>query len=123
MPTSPPGSQRTVAHFNSDIGIDGAVGITRKQLNPYEEARAVKAMLDRGLTESGAAQALCWHKAGVSARLKLLELPERGQQLIGTGVIPLSAVDQRAQSAPPPRCSTRSSRYSARKLFTPSAVS
>jgi hypothetical protein len=31
--------------------------ITRKQLNPYEEAKAVKAMLDRGLTEDGAAQA------------------------------------------------------------------
>ena len=68
--------------------------ITRKQLNPYEEARAVKAMIDRGLTENGAAQALGWHKARVSARLKLLELPERGQQLIGTGVIPLGAVDQ-----------------------------
>ena len=68
--------------------------ITRKQLNPYEEARAVKAMIDRALTENGAAQALGWHKARVSARLKLLELPERGQQLIGTGVIPLGAVDQ-----------------------------
>ena len=36
--------------------------ITRKQLNPYEEAKAVKAMLDRGLTEDGAAQALGWPK-------------------------------------------------------------
>ena len=34
--------------------------IARKQLNPYEEARAVKAMVDRGLTEEGAAQALGW---------------------------------------------------------------
>ena len=30
----------------------------RKQLNPHEEALAVKAMLDRGLTADGAAQAL-----------------------------------------------------------------
>jgi ParB/RepB/Spo0J family partition protein len=30
--------------------------ITRKQLNAYEEALAVKAMLDRNLTEDGAAQ-------------------------------------------------------------------
>ena len=36
--------------------------ITRKQLNPYEEAKAVQAMLDRGLTEDGAAQALGWPK-------------------------------------------------------------
>lgn len=68
--------------------------ITRKQLNPYEEARAVKAMLDRGLTEDGAAQALGWPKNRVTARVKILELPERGQQLIGEGVIHLAAVDQ-----------------------------
>jgi ParB/RepB/Spo0J family partition protein len=68
--------------------------IARKQLNPYEEARAVKAMLDRGLTEDGAAQALGWAKARVTARVKVLELPERAQQLVGAGAIPLSAVDQ-----------------------------
>src|ERR671937_632920 len=68
--------------------------ITRKQLNPYEEARAVKAMLGRGLTEDGAAQALGWPKQRVTARVKLLELPERAQQLVGEGVIPLAAVDQ-----------------------------
>jgi ParB/RepB/Spo0J family partition protein len=68
--------------------------ITRKQLNPYEEAKAVRAMLDQPLTVDGAAQALGWPKARVTARVKLLELPERAQQLIGEGVIPLSAVDQ-----------------------------
>src|SRR5215204_3068238 len=68
--------------------------IARKQLNPYEEAKAVRAMLDRGLTETGAAQALGWPKARVSARVKLLELPERAQQLIGDGMIALSAIDR-----------------------------
>src|SRR4051812_31836601 len=68
--------------------------ITRKQLNPYEEAKAVRAMLDRGLTEDGAAQALGWPKQRVSARVKILELPERAQQLLGDGVIHLAAVDQ-----------------------------
>src|SRR4051794_17038631 len=68
--------------------------ITRKQLNPYEEAKAVRAMLERGLTEDGAAQALGWPKQRVTARVKLLELPERAQQLIGEGVIHLAAVDQ-----------------------------
>jgi ParB/RepB/Spo0J family partition protein len=67
--------------------------ITRKQLNPYEEARAVKAMLDRGLTEDGAAQALGWAKQRVTARVKLLELPDRAQQLIGEGELPLACVD------------------------------
>src|SRR5450755_3647258 len=50
-------------------------------------------MLDRGLSEDGAAQALGWPKARVTARMKLLELPERAQQLTGQGVIPLSAVE------------------------------
>jgi hypothetical protein len=68
--------------------------ITRKQLTAYEEAKAVCAMLERGLTEDGAAQALGWPKARVAARVKILELPERAQQLIGDGVIALSAVDQ-----------------------------
>ncbi len=75
--------------------VDRAVeNIARKQLNPYEEAKAVRAMLDRGFSEDGAAQALGWPKARVTARAKLLELPERAQQLIGDGVIALAAVDQ-----------------------------
>src|ERR671930_2403472 len=67
--------------------------ITRKQLNPYEEARAVKAMLDRGLTEDGAATALGWPKNRVTARVKILELPVRAQQLIGEGIIHLASLD------------------------------
>jgi hypothetical protein len=51
-------------------------------------------MLDRGLSEDGAAQALGWPKARITARVKLLELPEQAQQLTGQGVIPLSAVEQ-----------------------------
>ena len=75
----------------SDRGIENVV---RKALSPYEEAVAVAAMLGRGLTEDGAAQALGWPKARVTARIRLLELPERAQQLTGQGVIPLSAVDE-----------------------------
>jgi len=67
--------------------------IARKQLSPYEEALAVKAMLDRNLTEDGAAQALGWPKVRVTARVKLLELPETAQKLVGTGAIPLACVD------------------------------
>src|SRR3954449_4634970 len=51
-------------------------------------------MLDRGLSEDGAAQALGWPKQRVSARVKILELPDRAQQLLGDGVIHLAAVDQ-----------------------------
>lgn len=68
--------------------------IARKQLNPYEEAKAVRAMLQRGLTEDGVAQALGWPKQRVTARVKVLELPERAQQFVGECVIHLAAVDQ-----------------------------
>ena len=68
--------------------------ITRLQLGPAEEAAAVQAMLENGLTEDGAAQALGWPKARVTARVKLLELPEKARELVGSGAIPLSAVDQ-----------------------------
>jgi hypothetical protein len=60
----------------------------------YEGAKAVRAMLDRGLTGGGAAQALGWPKARVTARVKVLELAERAQQLIGEGVIAWAATDE-----------------------------
>ena len=78
----------------SEASERAAENIVRSALNPYEEAIAVKAMLDRGLSEDGAAQALGWPKQRVTARVKLLELPEQAQQLTGQGVIPLSAVEQ-----------------------------
>ncbi len=71
-----------------------AENIVRSGLNPYEEAVAVCAMLDRGLTVDGAAQALGWNRARVTARVKLLELPELAQQMIGDGRLPLSSVEQ-----------------------------
>ena len=82
---------QTDAEAHVDRGLEN---IARKQLNPYEEAQAVRAMLDDGLTEAGAAQALGWPKARVTARVKLLELPELAQQMIGDGRVALSSVDQ-----------------------------
>jgi len=78
----------------SEASERAAENIVRSSLNPYEEAIAVKAMLDCGLTEDGTAQALGWPRQRVTARVKLLELPEQAQQLTGQGVIPLSAVEQ-----------------------------
>lgn len=70
-----------------------AENIVRSALNPAEEAAAVRAMLDRGLTVDGVAQALGWSRARVTARTRLLELPERARQSVGAGVIPLSAIE------------------------------
>ena len=70
-----------------------AENILRKGLTPLEEARSVQAMFDEGYTLDGAAKILGWAKQLVTARAKLLELPERAQQLVGTAEIPVSAVD------------------------------
>jgi ParB/RepB/Spo0J family partition protein len=70
-----------------------AENVTRKQLSPLEEARAVQAMLDEGYTADGVAQALGWSRQLVTARAKILRLPAVGQQLVGTGEIPVSAID------------------------------
>ena len=67
--------------------------VVRKQLTPLEEARAVQAMLDEGYTLDGAAQALGWTRQLVSARAKILKLPELAQQLVGAGEIPVSGVE------------------------------
>jgi ParB family chromosome partitioning protein len=67
--------------------------IARKQLNPYEEARAVAAMVDRGLTEDGAAQALGWPKHRVTQRAKLLSLPDDVAQAFGEGRLAMSSLD------------------------------
>ena len=80
---------------DSEIHVDRAIeNIARKQLNPYEEAQALRATLDDGLTDDGAAQALGWPKARVTARRRLLELPDAAQVMVGRGEIPLSAVER-----------------------------
>ncbi len=70
-----------------------AENVTRKQLTPLEEAKAVQAMLDEGYTLDGAAQALGWSRQLVTARAKILRLSEPGQALVGSAEIPVSAID------------------------------
>ena len=60
-----------------------AENVVRKALTPLEEARAVKHMLDEGYTLDGAATVLGWNRKLVSARARILELPESAQRLIG----------------------------------------
>jgi ParB/RepB/Spo0J family partition protein len=86
---------RAEIQADAEAPVDrGLENIARKQLDPYQEAQAVRAMLGDGLTEDGAAQALGWPRARVTARMRLLELPEAAQQMVGRGEIALSAVEQ-----------------------------
>ena len=50
--------------------------------------------LGNGITAS----VLGWSRALVTARAKILELPDAAQQLLGSGQLPVSAVDPRAFS-------------------------
>jgi ParB family chromosome partitioning protein len=66
-------------------GDQGAENVLRKTLTPLEEARAVEKMLADGYSVDGAATVLGWHKRRVTARQRILELPETAQTLVGTG--------------------------------------
>jgi ParB/RepB/Spo0J family partition protein len=69
-----------------------AENVVRKALSPLEEARAVQHMLAEGYTLDGAATVLGWSRQLVSARAKILELPDSAQRLLGTGELPVGAV-------------------------------
>ena len=82
--------------------------ILRKQLNPYEEAIAVKAMLDRGLSKAGAAEALGWSVARVDARVRLLRCPSASSSSSARGPSRCRASSRSSRSRPSsPRSSTR----------------
>jgi ParB/RepB/Spo0J family partition protein len=82
----------TVREQDGTSADSAAENVVRKALSPLEEAQAVKHMLDEGYTLDGAAMVLGWNRKLVSARAKILDLPEIAQQLIGRGELPVSAV-------------------------------
>lgn len=82
----------TIREQDGSSADSAAENVVRKQLNPLQEAHAIKHMLDEGYTLDGAATVLGWNRKLVSARAKILDLPEPAQQLIGSGELPVSAV-------------------------------
>jgi ParB/RepB/Spo0J family partition protein len=83
-----------------------AENVVRKAFSPLEEARAVKNMLDEGYSLDGAATVLGWSAKLVSARARILELPEVAQSLLGGGELPVSSVAtlERIAAASPALC-------------------
>ena len=61
--------------------------------DPVWRRRAVERMLADGYSVDGAATVLGWHKRRVTARQRILELPETAQTLGGTGEIPIAGID------------------------------
>jgi len=83
----------TVRDHGQASGDQAAENVLRKALTPLEEAKAVERMLGDGYTLDGAAQVLGWTRRLVTARARILELPAAAQTLVGTGEIPVGAID------------------------------
>jgi ParB/RepB/Spo0J family partition protein len=85
-----PGVYGDAQHEHTDRAVENMV---RKQLNPHEEAIAIRRILDEGKSEDQAADLLGMSKQLVTRRVKLLELPETAQRLVGDGTLTLATVD------------------------------
>jgi ParB/RepB/Spo0J family partition protein len=98
----------TVREHQGTSADRAAENVVRKALTPLEEARAVKSMLDEGYTRQGVATVLGWSVKLVSARARILDLPEAAQRLLGSGELPVSAVGtlERIAQASPQLCET-----------------
>jgi ParB/RepB/Spo0J family partition protein len=66
--------------------------IAREQLDPLEEARAFRRLLDAGLTRKGIAERLSVAQKRVTERLEILELPDELHTQVRDGTIPPGAV-------------------------------
>jgi ParB/RepB/Spo0J family partition protein len=85
-----PGVYGDAEHEHADRALEN---IVRKGLNPYEEAIAIKRILAEGKSEDQAAELLGMSKHLVTRRVKLLELPDTAQRLVGDGTLTLATVE------------------------------
>src|SRR5215210_839131 len=76
------------------LGLEDAVvaNQARKELDPIEEAKAFRRLLEAGLTKRGVAQEVGVAQRLVTDRLAMLELPEELWDRLADGRIPPSAV-------------------------------
>ena len=86
-------------------GLDVALvaNMSRVDLDPVEEARAMRRLIESGLTRKGVAERLSIPQARVRERLQLLELPQELWPRIADGSIPLAvakALDELAKIHP-----------------------
>ena len=85
-----PGFYGDANHEHTDRAVENMV---RKGLNPYEEAVAIQRVLDEGKSEEQAAELLGMTKHLVTRRVKLLELPDTAQRMVGDGTLALATVE------------------------------
>jgi ParB family transcriptional regulator, chromosome partitioning protein len=66
--------------------------LKREDLDPVEEAKAYRRLIEGGLTKKGAAEAVGVPQKTVTVRLQILEVPEKLHPAIASGAIALSSV-------------------------------
>ncbi len=79
-----------VCYFSDQevLEIQLVENIQRADLTPLEEARAFKHLLDAGMTQEKLAQKIGRTQGHVSNRVRLLELPDDLQEVVGSGRLP-----------------------------------
>jgi ParB/RepB/Spo0J family partition protein len=85
-----PGVYGDPEHEHTDRAVENMM---RKQLNPYEQAVAIRGSLDEGKSEKEAGELLGMSQNLVTRRVKLLELPDAAQRLVGEGKVSLESVE------------------------------
>jgi ParB/RepB/Spo0J family partition protein len=85
-----PGVYGDPEHEHTDRAVEN---IMHKTLNPYEEAVAIRRSLDEGKSEQQAGELLGMSKNLVTRRVKLLELPDAAQRLVGDGTLSRESVE------------------------------
>jgi len=90
--TEIPAVVRPVAQDTHGLDLALVENMARQDLNPVEEARAFKRLVEGGLTRKGVAKALGVSQKLVTERLTLLDLPDALHAQIADGTIPPGAI-------------------------------
>jgi len=85
-----PGVYGDPEHEHTDRAVEN---IMSKKLNPYEQAVAIRRSLDEGNSAKQVGEVLGMSQSLVTRRVKLLELPDAAQRLVGDGTLSLESVD------------------------------
>lgn len=85
-----PGVHGDPEHEHTDRAVEN---IMHKKLNPYEQAVAIRRSLDEGKSAKQAGDLLGMSQNLVTRRVKLLELPDTAQRLVGDGTVSLESVE------------------------------
>jgi ParB family chromosome partitioning protein len=80
-------SPASAASLNEIREVQLVENLQRQDLNPIDEAKAFKSILASGVTQGELAKRIGKSQPYVANRIRLLDLPEQGQQLVADGKV------------------------------------